>query len=276
MVEKYVKVNDINICYKIDGQGEAIFLIHGYGGRKEDWIPQIETLKKDFKVISFDNRCSGKTDNPNKPITMEMFTHDLKSLMERLEIERAHIIGRSLGGMIGQQMVISYPEKVKCAVLINTNYSGEMGDIVVDTTVKSAKNLIENTEDAFWDNAMFLYHSTFRREIRKNPAKKIHGLLSGEDLIQQYKEREINATDLYNQGYALKNFNIFDKLKSISPPVLLIAASHDRILPHKQMIEMDKEIPNSDLVIIKKAGHGSPVSRAPEINKLILDYLKTH
>ncbi|TXT56327.1 MAG: Soluble epoxide hydrolase [Promethearchaeota archaeon] len=275
MSERYIKVNDINICYRIDGSGYPIFLIHGYGGRKEDWVPQITTIKNHYKVISYDNRCSGKTDKPNKPITMEMFSFDLKSLMEELKIEQANIIGRSLGGMITQQFLVSYPDKVNKAVLINTNYSGEMGGVIVDTTVDSAKNVIKNTERAFWENARFLYHTKFRKILKKNPSKKIHGIFSAEDLINNYIERDINPMDLYNQGYALKNFNIFNKLKEITKPVLLIGASHDRILPHTQMIEMHKEIPNSRLKILYKAGHGSPFSKAPEINNLILEFLNT-
>ena len=122
MSEQFVFLNGINFCYKIDGpkDGYPIFLIHGFGVKKEVFIGQIKALSEKFKVIRADNRGSGKTDRPNQPYTAELLAEDIKSLMDYLKIEQAHILGFSLGGMVAQTFVLNYPERVNKLILLNT------------------------------------------------------------------------------------------------------------------------------------------------------------
>lgn len=274
MGKHYIKVNEINICYDIVGNGVPLFLIHGYGGQKEDWFLQVQELKKYFKTICFDNRCTGKSDHPNEPITMRMFADDLKGLMVGLNIDKAHIAGKSLGGMIAQQFLLSYPDNVKKAILINTNYSGEMGEVIVRSTIESETNDKESSDELFWADAMFMFHNSFRRQLKKNPDKKFYNLFTLNDLIKNFEQRIKSKEDLINQGYAFNEFNTLNNLHKIENDILLIGASHDRILPNSQMHEMHEVLPNSKLKIIKKTGHGSTISRAPEINELMINFLK--
>ena len=120
MSEHFADVNCIKICYEILGEGAPVFLIHGFGVTKEEWIGQFIPLSKYFKVIRFDNRGSGKSDHPNHPYTMKIFADDLKGLMEAIGISKAHVVGWSVGGMLAQEFAINYPEKLDKLVLINT------------------------------------------------------------------------------------------------------------------------------------------------------------
>jgi pimeloyl-ACP methyl ester carboxylesterase len=110
--------------------------------------------------------------------------------------------------------------------------------------------------------------------MEANPKKKFFGLWSVEDVV---KERTIDPQtpkDIENQAKALENFYSLDRLHQIKNPVLLLTASHDKVLPKTLTIEMHKIIPNNELKIIEKAGHASPREKAPEINKIIVDFLK--
>jgi len=274
MGEHYIKVNEINICYDIEGNGVPLFLIHGYAGQKEDWFLQVQELKKYFKTVCFDNRCSGKSDHPNEPVTMKMFADDLIGLMIKLNIDKVHIASKSLGGMIAQQFLLSYPDNVKKGILINTNYSGEMGEIIVRSSIEAKNNDKESSDGLFWDDAMFMFHNSFRRQLKKNPNKKFYNLFTLNDLIKNFEQRIRSKDDLINQGFAFNEFNILNDLYKIEKEILLIGASHDRILPNFQLYEMHELLPNSKLKIIKKAGHGSTISRAPEINELMINFLK--
>lgn len=120
MTELFAAVNGIKICYEIHGVGYPVILIHGYGGTKEEWLVQVGALSTHFKVITFDSRGAGKSDRPNLPYTMDMFADDINSLLEFLEIEKGHVIAQSLGGMIAQNFVLKYPERVNKLVLINS------------------------------------------------------------------------------------------------------------------------------------------------------------
>ena len=123
MTELFAEVNGVRICYEILGKEEAypIIMVHGWGSKKrEQWIAQIDDLSEKYKLVIIDNRGSGKSDRPDMPYTMELYAEDIKALMEFLGIEKAHIMGCSLGGMIVQHIALMFPEMVNKLVLINT------------------------------------------------------------------------------------------------------------------------------------------------------------
>ena len=274
----YAKVNGINISYEVKGSGFPVIFVHGFGSKKEIWKPQINEFQKKFKTITFDLRGTGKTDRPNYTYTMEMFVDDIKVLMDYLKIETTHLIGRSFGGMIAQNFTLKYPNLVKKLVLIATNAKfDEEGavDIVIRNRINEIELIKKEPAKAFWNKSVFVYHQKFRQELKKDPKKIIHNAFSLEDLIKESTINPSRAQDIINQGNAMKQHKTFSRLNEIKNATLLIAASHDRLMPKTLMIEMDKKIPHSTLKIIEKAGHFMTVSRAPEVNKIILDFLES-
>ncbi len=274
MTEVFAYINGINICYKKYGKGYPVILVSGFSGTKEGWIAQIGALSERFNVITFDNRSSGKSDHPNEPITMQMFANDLKGLMDFLQIDGAHLIGQSLGGMIIQQFTLNYPKYVNKLVLMNTTYSAKwIHDILIKQTSENLNKSNGPPEEAFWELSKFLYHQKFRRQMKANPKKKFFNLFSVEDLIKIDNDKRVSAQDLINQAHSLLDFNSFSRLNKIKNPVLLIASSNDVLIPLSFMKEMNEVIPNSILKIIDKAGHMVNLSNAPEVNKTILEFL---
>jgi proline-specific peptidase len=275
MVELFAKINGINICYEIHGMGVPLILIHGYANRKERWFCQVHSLKKTLKIITLDLRSSGKSDHPNEPITMEIFADDINGLMNFLNIKKASLGGISMGGMIAQQFALKYPENLDKLILINTAYSSKwLADTIMQEQIRALELKKQDYEKFFWEQATFLYHQKIRKEMQKDPKKKFYNLWSAEDLIKMDSENPMTVEDLKNHAHAMSEFDVFEKLNEIKNPTLLICASHDRILPNSQMFQMNEKIPNSTLKIVQNAGHGSEVSQAPEINKLIIDFLK--
>ena len=277
MKPEFAQVNGINICYEIHGDGDPVLLIHGLGTKKEAWIGQTEPLSKLFKVIRFDNRGAGKSDRPEGPYTMEVFADDVKGFMDFLKLEKCHIIGWSLGGMIVQNFILKYPQSVSKMVLINTNYGtpDESGaEAYKNMRIQGLKEDKEDPIKAFWQSTRSDYHIKFRKQMEAEPSKKWHGLWSVEDLIQMKTTDPPTEKDIIVQAKAMATHHTFDRLHEIKNETLLIASSHDRICPQSVMVEIHEKIPNSTLKIINKAGHASPRSRAPEINQLIIEFLK--
>ncbi|MFX0104997.1 MAG: alpha/beta fold hydrolase [Candidatus Hodarchaeota archaeon] len=271
-------VNGINISFEIKGNGFPVIFIHGFGSKKEIWKPQVIELSKKFKTITFDLRGTGLTDRPNYPYTMAMFADDIKGLMDYLQIESAHIIGRSLGGMIAQNFVLHYPQYVKKLVLISTNakFDDEATvDLIIENRIKNIELSKADPVKAFWSNSRILYNQKFRRELKRNSKKKFYGAFSLEDLIEESKINPSRPQDIKNQGHAMKLHSAFNRLNEIKNETLLLAASHDRIIPKLSIDEIHKRIPNSTLKIIENAGHFMTLSKAQEINELILDFLKS-
>jgi len=272
--ELFAKINNINICYEISGEVKPIILIHGFGSRKEGWFCQIGALSQRYQVITIDLRNSGKTDHPNDPITMEQFVEDIKGLMDFLNINQVSLVGESMGGMIGLQFALMYPNRLNKLILINTTYSSDwLTDILLGEQIRSIEIKKQDPEKHFWDQAVFLYHQKIRRQMQSDSKRKFYDLWSVEDLIKKDLDNPITAQDLRNQASALRDFNVYNRLSEIKNKTLIIAASHDRVFPISIMKEMNRSIPNSELKIIKNAGHGSSTSRAPEINQIILEFL---
>ncbi len=113
-------VNGINIDYSDVGNGRTLILVNGLGGTKRLWRRQTRLFKKYFRTITFDNRGVGKSDRPVGPYTIKMMADDTVGLMDYLRIERAHILGESMGGMIAQELAINHPERVDKLVLACT------------------------------------------------------------------------------------------------------------------------------------------------------------
>jgi 3-oxoadipate enol-lactonase len=277
MTEQYADVNGIKICYEVAGEGEPLLLVHGFGSKKESWIAQFPVFSKHFKVIRFDNRGAGKSDRPKGTYTMEIFADDIKGLMDHLGIEKTYIAGWSLGGMIVQNFVLKYPEKVKKVILINTNYGfpDEDGPLVYkNMRLEEEKQKKIDHVKAWWDAARSGYYIKFRKEMEANPSKKWYGLWSAEDLIEMSIVDPPTTEDIEIQASALKTHDTFNRLKTIISPTLIITASHDRLTPKSSMEEIHKQIPNSKFVVIDKAGHSSPLEKSPEVNQAIIDFLK--
>ncbi len=277
MTDLFAEINGIRFCYEINGEGDTVLLIHGLGSKKESWIGQFEPLSEHFKVIRFDNRGAGKSDRPKGEYSMELFADDIASIMDYLEIDRAHIIGWSLGGMIVQNFVLKYPERVNKIVLINTNYGtpDESGPLAYkNMRLAGLKAKQEDPEKAFWQSIRADYHIKFRKQLEAEPSKRWYGLWSAEDLIKESMIDPPTAEDIETQAQALNTHHTFERLNEIKNKSLLITSTHDRVIPKAIMEEMHERIPNSTLKVIDKAGHGSPRSRAPEINNMIIDFLK--
>ena len=277
MTEQFAEVNGIKICYDIRGEGPPLILTHGYGAKKEIWKAQHD-LAKDFQLISYDIRGVGKSDRPNMPYSMEMFADDIKGLMDFLHIKKAHIGGRSLGGMISQNFVLKYPDCVDKLILITTNsrMPDDAGiEMLKKSTMEEIEELKTDPKRAFFKQARILYHQKFRKEMENNPSKVFHGIFSAESLIAERLKDVPTPQDLSNIAEAMKTHDTFDRLKEIKCPTLIIAASHDRLTPKSSAELIHQVISNSTLKILDRAGHFVTLSRAPEINEIIRDFLKS-
>ncbi len=111
------RLNGVNINYQVEGQGEPLVMIMGFSATRSGWIRQTPFFKKYYRVITFDSRGAGRSDKPPGPHSTRMMTDDTLGLMDLLRIEKAHVMGASIGGMIAQELAINYPERVMKLIL---------------------------------------------------------------------------------------------------------------------------------------------------------------
>ncbi|MFX1324988.1 MAG: alpha/beta fold hydrolase [Promethearchaeota archaeon] len=278
MTEAFADVNGITVCYTIQGEGFPIIFLHGFGSKKESFMAQIPELSGYFKVITVDMRGAGKSSRPNYHYSMDMYADDVKGLMDYLKISIAHIVGFSFGGMIAQKFVLKYPSYVAKLILINT--SGLMKvpkeydpEPYIQFRIKGLELSKRDPAKAFWQSTQLGFPQEFREEMMANPKKKFYGLWSAEDLIDYFTTDPPTPQDIRNIADSFKTLNFSDRLHEIKNDTLLLTASDDILVPKERMFAMQKILSNSKIKVIEKAGHESPKSNAPEINKAIIEFL---
>jgi pimeloyl-ACP methyl ester carboxylesterase len=108
------------------GKGEPILLISGAGGDMNSWDPStLKNLSSNHTVIIFDNRGVAKTTTGSKAFSIQQFVNDTVGLLDVLKIQKADVLGHSMGGMIAQQLAVTHPEKVNRLILVSTTCGGK-------------------------------------------------------------------------------------------------------------------------------------------------------
>jgi len=123
---RQVKVGDIDISYREYGEGYPLVMLMGLSGTMDTWDPDfINELAKNNRLIMLDYRGFGKTDIGSKPITLKQYADDTAALMDALKIDKANVLGWSLGTYVAQEFALAYPRKTDKIVLYAADFGGE-------------------------------------------------------------------------------------------------------------------------------------------------------
>ncbi len=112
-----IKINDIAMYYEVHGEGIPVVLIPGIWSDLSGWKTTIPELSKKYRVIALDCRGAGRTDKPDAPYSIEMMAEDVLRLMDALRIEKAHILGASMGSRVAQVIAMKYPDRTRSLIL---------------------------------------------------------------------------------------------------------------------------------------------------------------
>ncbi len=126
----------MRIAWQRHGSGEHLLLIHGLGYARWGWEPVLPGLAERFDVIRFDNRGIGESDAPPGPYTVVEMAGDAVQVLDEAGVERAHVVGTSLGGMVAQELALAYPERVDRLVLACTTPGGAKAHPMPQVTVE--------------------------------------------------------------------------------------------------------------------------------------------
>lgn len=255
-----VKVNGIQINYRVTGEGPWIILSHPVSANMEIWEPQIKALSEKFSVVQYDIRGHGETEATPGPYPMVQLADDAAHLLAYLGIEKAHWIGTSLGGMIGQSFAIQYPDKVDRIVLANTtcqaapNANTLWGERALQAEMHSMASQIESTVSRWFTKAF----------IENNP-KVIQKI---EDMI-----RATSVVGYRGTSNALINFDLSSQLSKIKSSVLVIAGEYDQATALSMSQKIVSLLPQARLVTIKDAAHICSLEQWDVFNKEVINFL---
>ena len=121
-----IKAGEVNLEYYVEGDGPPLLMIRGFTADCSNWGDRfLQPLQERFTCIRFSNRGTGLSDKPAEPTTIRQMAADAVALLDALGIERAHVFGVSMGGMIAQEIVLNHPGRVNGLVLGCTTPGGE-------------------------------------------------------------------------------------------------------------------------------------------------------
>jgi len=262
-----IKINDIKMYYEIYGQGPPLVMIMGVGGNADFWPPRfIKKLSKIFKVVVFDNRGSGRSDKPDIEYSMKMFADDTVSLMDALNIKRAHILGISMGGTIAQELVLNYPERVEKLILCSTNCGFSKSALPLPEALKiMMQPREESTPEEITRKSMSARLT--EKFIKENP-KVI------EECIQRECKYPTPPKMYKRQIDAIVKFNTYKRLKNINRPTLIMQGKHDLLSPAQNAEILAQNIKGAKLVIFEDVAHDIFSQESDIVIKNLIEFLK--
>ena len=270
---QYTKVGQINTRFwALGDEGSTVLLIHGIGGSLEDWMLNANALARHNRVYALDLVGSGHSDKPSVSYSFSYLAQFVNDFMEAQNIDRASLIGHSLGGGVTLQFTIQFPDKVDKLVLVNSAGLGKEASIF------------------FRLPALPILGELLTRPSRKGTANLLKACVHDPAVV---------TDELIELGYSLAvlpgaqnaflstvrslgNFrgirkdvlrSIVDNLGTITAPTLVFWGQQDRILPVAHAYIAEKRIPNARLHIFNPCGHLTQLERPEEFNSLVLEFL---
>lgn len=263
----------INTRYWILGEtGPPVVLIHGIGQFVEHWLSAIHALSAHHKVYALDLPGHGKTDKPQDvSYTIEEYAQFVKDFMSALGIEKAHIVGHSLGGAISIHLIVNHKNVVDRLVLVDSGGLGSEVSIVFRISTPPWVG-----EIVTWPS--LLNSRVLLRMFAYDPASitdeyiALHYRMSSQPNAQRalLKTLRSNLT-LWRQ---VDNSANMEQLPSIQNPVLVIWGRQDNAFPLAHADTAAKAFPNVRVKVIENCGHIAALEQPLEFNQLLVDFLK--
>jgi 3-oxoadipate enol-lactonase len=260
-------ISGINMYYEVHGKGEPLVLIQGFGGGHQGWLFQVPAFSKHFLVVTFDNRGIGKTDRSKEPYTIKTMADDVIGLMDYLAVDKAHILGLSLGGMVAQEIAITYPHRVRKLVLASTFATGRMSDVNPES--RRASGVQEGPSNAAMQNLefdklmKFMISSAFNRALYRIFFT----------LLLRIQRKSIDAEGYFEQMRAVSVYNTADRLHLIQAPTLVITGTGDRLVSSHDSDVIAARIPNAKLVKVDGGSHAFFMEMRDRFNEEVLAFL---
>jgi|SRR5215216_3414603 pimeloyl-ACP methyl ester carboxylesterase len=280
--EKIVQVGDIEIAYKMFGNGgESILLISGGSADKNAWDPSfISDLSSNHTVIVFDNRGVGNTTIGSKPYTIEQLANDTAGLLDGLKIQNANVLGYSLGSWVAEQLTITYPEKVSRLVLVGSSCGGE--DLIpkppefLRLQAEIVDKISNNVSISREENIALVNASLGSGWVRLHP-ESLENVPEGQGFFSTISPEAQEGQANIGLRWEATNWNgVCDELAKVAKPTLVITGTDDNYYnPHQNSLVIAGKVPGAWLVQIENAGHAVMDQYPDEINRILQTFLST-
>lgn len=256
----FAEVNGARLWYEAAGRGAAVVLIHGGLVDSRLWGAQMRPLSKRFRVVRYDIRGYGRSPAP----TGEYYpVEDLRALLDYLKIDKATLVGLSLGGIVAADFALEHPARVERLVLVGAGLRGDKQPRDERTTRAYQVGAREGAEKYF---EAFM-ESDLLAGIRNRPKARasMHRMM-----VDNFK-----AVEYISKGWPqAPEPPTAERLAQIKAPTLVVIGSLDGKNLQNIADTLASKIPNARKVVIRDASHHPPVETPEAFNRVLLEYLK--
>ncbi len=261
LITGIAEVNGAKLYYEQMGDGHPMILIHGFSVNTRMWDDQFENFAKYYKVVRYDVRGFGKSSIPEEPYS---HSKDLSSLMEFLAIDKAYLIGLSMGGGIAIDFTVEYPEKVDALIPVDMALSGyKWSDEFVQRSFVKYPSIARNegVSEAIQE---WLDDPLFAPALKNSPVgKKL------KDIVSSYSGFHLLNPDPQIQMEP----PAIERLSEIRVPTLIVLGELDTPDFHLIADTLVSRIKGAKRIVIPDAGHIINMEKPAEFNKIVLDFL---
>lgn len=227
------------------GQGTPVVLIHGLAGDHSAWLAQVEALRANYRVIAFDNRGAGASTQVDEPVSTADLADDTLRLMDCLGVERAHVVGRSMGGAVAQHVALKAPERVlSLALCASFARLDPLGRRVLSNMREALEWRMSWADHARHSVQNFVSAGFFNRYPER--VAKIEQLIGGETRLPACYIR---------QNAACQSHDTLPDLPRITQPALVMAGDSDPICSLAATAMLSEGLPNVRTEIFSQASH---------------------
>lgn len=261
---KQAQVGRYTLRYVDEGSGTAVVLIHGLAGDYSAWLAQIEVLRQHYRVIAFDNRGAGQSTQIDEPITTADLARDTLGLMDNLRIDAAHVVGRSMGGAVAQQMALLAPQRVlSLALCASFAKLDPLGRRVLLNMREALEWRMHWADHARHSVQNFVSADFFNNQPER--VAQIEKLIGGETRLPACYVR---------QNIACQEHDTLDDLCRIQQPVLVMAGANDPICSLTTTGWLSAGLPDVRTEIFDNASHFFLLEQPQKFMQLLEQWLQ--
>jgi 3-oxoadipate enol-lactonase len=252
-------INGALTNYEVKGQGETVLFIHGLGGTLNIWHNQVQQLSRYYQTVTYDLTGSGRTETTDAPYSMETWGQDILALMEELSIEKAHLVGHSMGTVIAQHFAIEHPDRVLSLTfvggIVEIPEAGKAG------LEQRAKTVLEQGMDPVGEAICDAGLSAHTKATNTAVVGFVRELMQRNDPAGYAAScRALAAAKAIDHS-------------AVQVPVLVVVGDEDRTGPLPVAKKLYQGFPNSRLVVIAESGHWTTLEQPVETTQAILQFL---
>jgi len=267
MKSGYVDTNGQQIYYEMQGEGEPLILIMGIGGDSTMWAPyQMPVLSTNYQVIVLDNRDAGRSSKAISSYTIADMADDVAGLLDGLGIERTHILGISMGGMIAQEFALLHPDRLNRLILTGT--SATTGRAKFDPIMSWNFVKQNDTDGLAFAAQQFIW--LFSTEFLRN-----HQAVDQTLALFASNPNPLSPEAYTRQAEAYLKHDALDRLKDVKAPTLVISGEQDRLTPPWIARELADAIPGAKFHLVEGSGasHALILERPDDFNRTVMNFL---